>query len=266
VAQITLTIAGSDSSSGAGIQADLKTFSSLGVHGLTAVTCVVAESPHEVLSVTPVPAEAVIQQIQALTKAYPIGALKTGLLHSAETVHQVCDTIRKSSLSVAHLVVDPVIISSTGDTLAEGDVLSAYREQLLPLASVITPNIPEAEMILGSTIDSHQQAIEAATELAKIYNTACLLKGGHAKQSDTVTDILATTDSIREFSLPRIDIPMSHGTGCTLSAAITANLVKGQMLPTAVRNAKEWLHIALANSLHWKIDGKDTYCINQANI
>ncbi len=266
MAQITLTIAGSDSSSGAGIQADLKTFSTLGVHGLTAVTCVVAESPHEVLSVTPVPAEAVIQQIQALTKAYPIGALKTGLLHSAETVLQVCDTIRKSSLSVAHLVVDPVIISSTGDTLAEGDVLSAYRDQLLPLASVITPNIPEAEMILGSSIDNHQQSIEAATELAKLYNTACLLKGGHAIQSDTVTDILATTDSIREFSLPRIDIPMSHGTGCTLSAAITANLVKGQTLPTAVRNAKEWLHIALANSLHWKIDGKETYCINQADI
>jgi len=266
MAQVALTIAGSDCSSGAGIQADLKTFSTLGVHGLTAVTCVVAETPHQVGSITPIPPAALYEQIQLVAKAYPIGAIKTGMLFSAEHVEATVKAIKNSSLSVAHIVVDPVMASSTGESLMKQELVGSIKEQLLPLATVVTPNLPEAEILLDLKIEHEEALTLSAKELAQKYDIACLLKGGHFENSEECVDYLAFNKEIKTFSLPWIDISSSHGTGCTLSAALAANLAKGQTLPTAVKNAKNWLHKALKNSLHWHVDGVDTLCINQAEI
>lgn len=266
MAQVTLTIAGSDCSSGAGIQADLKTFSTLGVHGLTAVTCVVAETPHLVGSITPIPPTILAEQIKCVSSVYPIGAIKTGMLYSAEHVEKSVETIKNSALSIAHLVVDPVMASSTGQSLMKDELINSIKEQLLPLATVITPNLPEAEILLGRKISNAKEAQSAALEISEKYNIACLLKGGHAEKQEFCTDYLVNNSELKEFSLPWLDIPSAHGTGCTLSAALTANLAKGQTLPTAVNNAKKWLHKALNNSLHWHVDGVDTLCINQAEI
>lgn len=290
MAQVTLSIAGSDCSSGAGIQADLKTFSSLSVHGLTAVTCVVAETPHQVKTIAPIAPSLVAEQIQLLAETYPIRAIKTGMLYSAEHIEAVAESIRNTSLSEAQLVVDPVMVASTGDPLTQGELLHAFHELLLPHASLITPNLPEAETLLNASLLLNEkkeqwQAVElklknAATQLAKIYDTACLLKGGHLEQRETVTDFLAfpaspnaakITDAAKKiqtqtFTSQRLQLKQSHGTGCSLSAAITANLAKGQTLTTAVNNGRDWLHHALKNSLYWHFNDKETLCINQSEI
>lgn len=268
--KIALTIAGSDCCAGAGLQADLKTFASMRVHGLSVVTSVVAESPHSVESIFPVSVENIRQQVNSLLPYYPIHAFKTGMLCNAENVQALSELISDTSLKNVPLIIDPILSSSTGSTLSGLSIVDAYKKHLFNKSTLITPNLIEAQYIIGEEIDTEDKMTQAAITIANEYQTSCLLKGGHADFLRESTDFLAlandTAKEVKQFSMPWIDIPMSHGTGCTLSAAITANLAKDQALPTAVGNAKKWLHQAIKNSLIWSHGEKDTYCINQSSI
>lgn len=248
---VALTIAGSDCSSGAGIQADLKTMQHFHVHALTAVTCVVSETPLVVRRVHAVPVDVVADQVALLLESYPIGAVKTGMLFSAAHVTAVAQLLHR--YPAIPLVVDPVMIASTGAPLIEDDAIAAYRELLLPRATVITPNLPEAECLLGRTIDADE--LEAAAgELAKVWDTAVLLKGGHLEQ-EVCVDLLHHQGRVTSFSSPRWSTSASHGTGCTLSAAIAAQLALGKDLVTACQLGKEWINQTLRHSLTWDVAG-----------
>ena len=265
VTQVVLSIAGSDCSSGAGIQADLKTFTAHGVHGLTVVTSVVAESPHEVKSIYPVSDINFKQQLECVFDAYPIDAIKTGLFHSINQIEILCDLLKDHKLSKTNLVVDPVMIASTGDPLASQDLKDAFRSLLAPHANLITPNLPEAEALLGAAISADASLDAVALELSHQLDLDCLLKGGHGKGSECI-DYLCHQNKVEKLSSERLSLPMAHGTGCSLSSAIAANLANRQSLPEAVNNAKIWLHNALKNSFYWKYHHKETYCINHSGI
>lgn len=244
---VALTIAGSDCSAGAGIQADLKTFQHFHVHGLTAVTCVVSETAEIVRAVHPVPVEVVIDQLTLLLDSFPVGAMKTGMLLSTAHVLAVAEIFE--SHPIPPLVIDPVMIASTGDALLEDDAVRAYQERLLPLARVITPNLPEAERLLGLRIPDEESLEPAARELAARYKTAVLLKGGHLESADCL-DLLFDNGRIHHFRSPRLAVAGSHGTGCTLSAAVTAGLACGLPLSQAVSSAKDFLNHSLRTSYH----------------
>lgn len=242
---VALSIAGSDCSAGAGLQADLKTFQHFGVHGLTAVTCVVSETANVVEGVHAVPPDFVAAQTALLLDAFPVAALKTGMLFSAAHVRAVAEVL--ASRRGPDLVVDPVMIASTGDPLLEPDAVAAYHERLLPLARLITPNLPEAETLLGRTVHGISDLENAARELAARFGTAILLKGGHLEGDDCL-DLLVDGPTLHRFHATRIPLPGSHGTGCTFSAAITARLACGDDLVDAVAAAKAYLGTALRHS------------------
>jgi hydroxymethylpyrimidine/phosphomethylpyrimidine kinase len=246
---VALTIAGSDSSAGAGIQADLKTFSALGVYGLTAVTCVVAETPGKVSRIEPVNPEMVRAQIEVLVKNFPIVAMKTGLLFSAAIISAVVEAIRDFRIQVP-LVVDPVITATGGDPLLERGAVSAYEEQLLPLASLITPNLDEASHLTGRKIIDRASMEIAGEELREKFKTAVLLKGGHLS-GENALDLLFADDRPIEFSAPFVRDVATHGTGCTYSAAITAELAKGRALRDAIARAKEFVTECITNHARW---------------
>jgi hydroxymethylpyrimidine/phosphomethylpyrimidine kinase len=248
---IALTIAGSDCSAGAGIQADLKTMQHFHVHALTAVTCVVSETPLVVRQVHAVPVDIVADQVALMLESYPIGAIKTGMLFSAAHVKAVAQLLQQHPH--IPLVVDPVMIASTGDPLIEDDAISAYRELLLPRATVITPNLPEAECLLGKSIGSDELE-QAAAALAAQFGTAVLLKGGHLNQQQCI-DLLHDRGEVTYLSSPRLATAASHGTGCTLSAAIAAQLALGKDLVTACELGKAWINHALGQSLTWDVPG-----------
>ena len=256
-APIALTIAGSDCSAGAGLQADLKTFQHFGVYGMTVATCVVAETPAEVRSIHPVPPTIIADQLAILLDSYPIGAIKTGMLHSAEIIELVAATLaRHPSIP---LVLDPVMIASTGDSLAEADTKGAYMDHLVQRATLITPNLDEAEAISGARITTESEQAMVARRLNEELGTAILLKGGHLAGPDCLD--LLMDDGIRtDFRSPRIDTPASHGTGCTLSAAITAGLANGHSMTQAVSDAKVFLNQSLSHGL--KLG--DQHALNQA--
>jgi len=240
-----MTIAGSDCSAGAGIQADLKTFQHFGVHGLTAVTCIVSETANVVRAVHAVPVALLRDQVALLLDAFPLVAVKTGMLFSAAHVRAVAELL--AARPQLALVVDPVMIASTGAPLLEADAICTYREQLLPLAKLITPNLPEAEALLGASIPNKEALVPAARRLADKFATNILLKGGHLDGSECL-DLLVADGELYEFSAPRLAVPGSHGTGCTLSAAITARLALGDTLPAAVAAAKIYLTDSLLHS------------------
>lgn len=242
---VALTIAGSDCSSGAGIQADLKTFQHFGVHGLTAVTCVVSETANIVRAVHPVPVGIVSDQVSLLLESFPVAAVKTGMLFSAGHVRAVADILKRHP--GLPLVVDPVMIASTGAPLLEPEAIEAYRELLFPLARVITPNLPEAGTLLGEKITEEAALESAARRLSSRFGTAVLLKGGHLEGNDCI-DLLADRDEVYRFSEARIPVAAAHGTGCTLSAAITAALARREDLPWAVEMAKSYLGETLRHS------------------
>lgn len=242
---VTLTIAGSDCSSGAGIQADLKTFQHFRTHGLTAVTCVVSETANLVRAVHPVPVPVVVDQVSLMLASFPVAALKTGMLFSADHVTAIAEILKRHPQS--QLVVDPVMIASTGDPLLEPDAIVAYIGQLLPLARVITPNLPEAEALAGTTIGDLSTLEAVAHDLARRFGTAVLLKGGHLEGPDCI-DLLVDGGQSHRFHETRIPVTGSHGTGCTLSAAITALLALGHALPDAVGLAKAYLGETLRHS------------------
>lgn len=259
---VALSIAGSDCSAGAGIQADLKTFQHFRVHGLTAVTCVVSETANLVRAVHPVPVAIVADQISLLLESFPVLAIKTGMLFSAAHVRQVADLLRKFPQIL--LVVDPVMIASTGAALLEPDALVAYTEELLPLATLITPNLPEAEAMLGESIPDEAALIPAAQRLSQRFGTAILLKGGHLPGPICTDLLIEKSGTVHSFSAQRIPLPGSHGTGCTLSAAITARLAKGASLREAVADAKTYLGKTLAQSYSYHATlGDSLHALNQ---
>ncbi len=258
---VALTIAGSDCSAGAGIQADLKTFQYFQVHGLTAVTCVVSETANIVRAVHPVPVAVVCDQISLLMASFPITAVKTGMLFSAAHVVAVAEILR--NYPEVQLVIDPVMIASTGAPLLEPDAVAAYQEFLLPLARVITPNLPEAEALLGETIPDEAALESAARHLSEKFDTAILLKGGHLDGPQCL-DLLVDHGVVHRFTAARIPVAGSHGTGCTLSAAIAALLARRQSLPRALEVAKAYLGETLLSSYQFlSVDGTIIHALNQ---
>ena len=251
---IALTIAGSDSSAGAGIQADLKTFTAFGVYGLTAVTCIVAEVPRKVSRIESVTARMVREQIEVVLKNFGVGAIKTGLLCSAEIVCDVAQTIQNGKKKQARsipFVVDPVMIATSGDKLLEANAIEAYKNKLFPLATLITPNLDEAALLLETTINNRRQMASAAKALGKKYRASILLKGGHL-QGDNAVDLLFHNDELTEFWAPFVRGIETHGTGCTYSAAITAGLASGLALKPAIERAKNFVTESISRHFRWK--------------
>jgi hydroxymethylpyrimidine/phosphomethylpyrimidine kinase len=247
---VALTIAGSDSSAGAGIQADLKTFSALGVYGLTAVTCVVAETPGKVSRIEGISPETVRAQLDLLLQSFPIGAIKTGLLYSAETISAIVRSLTTSQNVVAPIVVDPVMIATTGDRLLEPGAVALYEGELFPRATLVTPNLDEAAVFLGRKIEDESSMRDAVKELGERFETSVLLKGGHLRATEAV-DLLFHRDRITRFSAPYFPGIATHGTGCTYSAAITAGLAGGLDLPSAVGRAKEFVTRSIEKHFQW---------------
>ncbi len=228
-----LSIAGSDSSGGAGIQADLKTFAALGGYGMSAITAVTAQNTLGVTAIHAVPPEIVAAQIVAVVCDIGVDAVKIGMLPSAATVRAVAEALR-SSAPGAPIVLDPVMVASSGDRLVAADTVAAMVRELFPLATLVTPNLDEAALLLGRAITSADEMASAATDLLALGAPAVLLKGGHLP-GETVTDLLAGADGTRRsFSAPRLASRNLHGTGCTLSSAIAAGLALGRTLPDAV--------------------------------
>jgi hydroxymethylpyrimidine/phosphomethylpyrimidine kinase len=246
---VALTIAGSDCSAGAGIQADLKTFTALGVYGLTAVTCVVAEIPGKVSRIEAVTPRIVRDQIEVLLRNFQVGAIKTGLLCSGQIVSAVVKALRDNRRGIP-LVIDPVMIATSGDRLLEAAAMNAYKNELFPLATLITPNLDEAGLLLRTTIKGRRQMEKAAKALASRFRSSILLKGGHL-QGDKAIDLLFHNGRLTEFSAPFVRDVATHGTGCTYSAAITAGLACGLSLEEAIERAKRFVTRSIALRLRW---------------
>ena len=261
---VALTIAGSDSSAGAGVQADLKTFSALGVYGLTAVSCVVAEIPGKVSRIEPVSAALVREQINVLAETFPIAAIKTGLLYSREIIKAVARAIVDFKRDRIPLIVDPVMIATSGDRLLEPPAVEAYETELFPLAALITPNLDEAAWLLETKIKDRQAMEKAVRELAKKYRVSVLLKGGHLTGSAAV-DLLFAGNKLTEFSAPFARGVATHGTGCTYSAAITAGLASGLSLEDAICRAKKFVTQSIRGRLRWTLrSGKALDALNHS--
>jgi hydroxymethylpyrimidine/phosphomethylpyrimidine kinase len=251
---VALSIAGSDSSAGAGIQADLKTFSALGVYGLTAVTCIVAEIPGRVSRIEPVSAKIVREQIEVLARSFEISAIKTGLLCSAENISAVAKAIQEIGKPFARripLVIDPILIATSGDPLLEPAAIETYEKDLFPLASLITPNLDEAGRLLEMKIKDHQSMRVAGKQLHEKFGTGILLKGGHLT-GDYAVDLLFVDGKVVEFAAPFVRGVATHGTGCTYSAAITAGLAKGLSLEEAINQAKKFATDSIARHFRWR--------------
>jgi hydroxymethylpyrimidine/phosphomethylpyrimidine kinase len=246
---VVLTIAGSDNSCGAGIQADLKTIAVFGAYAQTAVTCVVAEVPGRVSAVQAIRPEIVAEQIRLSLEAFPVAAIKTGMLYSTAILRAVATALRERAPGIP-LVIDPVMVASSGDPLLRPEAIAAYRKLLFPLATVVTPNLDELRILSGLPCRDLDEIQHAGAALVDKYGCAFLLKGGHLKTS-TATDILATRDGMQVFRAPFRKAAETHGTGCTLSAAIAAGLAHGRPLPRAVADAKSHITRAIAQSLRW---------------
>jgi hydroxymethylpyrimidine/phosphomethylpyrimidine kinase len=258
---VALTIAGSDSSAGAGAQADLKTFTALGVYGLTAITCIVAETPGKVSRIQPADPEIVREQIELLLKNFPVAAAKTGLLCNAAIVAEVAAALRK--VKQRRLVVDPVMVATSGDALLSPKAIEIYENELFPLATLITPNLDEAARLLGDEIADLPMMHRAARALAKKYNTAVLLKGGHLRRPRAV-DVLWFNHRSKEFSAPFVPRVKTHGTGCTYSAAVTAGLAKGIELTRAVATAKKFVSAAIRSHFVWRTGVGKIFALSQS--
>ncbi|GGK08890.1 bifunctional hydroxymethylpyrimidine kinase/phosphomethylpyrimidine kinase [Luteimonas terricola] len=241
-----LTIAGSDSGGGAGIQADLKTFAAHGVHGLSAITALTAQHTRGVIAVHVPPVAFLRAQIDACFDDFDIGAVKLGMLASAEVIHAVADALEAHR--PAQLVVDPVMVATSGARLLEEDALEALRTRLLPMAGILTPNIPEAELLLGTRITDAADADAALDALLALGARAVLLKGGHLDEGDEVVDRYADATARTAFRGPRMQVD-GHGTGCTLASAIAANLCRGRGMRDACGQGVEYIRDALREGL-----------------
>jgi hydroxymethylpyrimidine/phosphomethylpyrimidine kinase len=239
-----LTIAGSDSSGGAGIQADLKTFSALGVYGASVLTALTAQNTRGVQGVEPVQPEFVTAQLTSVLDDLDVRAIKTGMLANSAIVSAVAKAL--ACVSEIPVVVDPVMVATSGDRLLAPDAIAAYKTELFPRATLVTPNLPEAAALLGVGVaGSEDEAVGQARAIAAFGSQAVLVKGGHGHGAAAV-DILVSGDAVVRLAAPRIDTPHTHGTGCTLSAAIAALLARGEGLEPAVRRAKAYISAAIA--------------------
>lgn len=241
---VALTIAGSDSGGGAGIQADLKTFAALGVHGTSAITAITAQNTTGVTDILELPVDLVRKQIAAVAADIGVQATKTGMLSSAAIVGVVADAVREYGLRL--LVVDPVMVAKGGARLLRGDAIEALRDQLIPLAAVVTPNLPEAEVLLGRHIASLDERKQAARDLVAMGASAAVVKGGHA---DDAIDVYFDGSRMIELRSERIDTVNTHGSGCVFSAAIAAWMARGADPLQAASEAKTFITRAIANSL-----------------
>lgn len=232
-----LTIAGSDSSGGAGIQADLKTMTVLQVYGMSAITALTAQNTMGVREILPVSADFLWQQLCTVCEDIPPKAVKIGMIASAEQVQVICRIL--SQYAFSYVVVDPVMVATSGATLTQQETIAAMREQLFPLATLITPNLAEAEVILGKPVQAVSEMEQAAKQLAKQYHTAVLIKGGHLT-ADAV-DVLYDGTQSYQFKGKRIQTKNTHGTGCTLSSAIAAKLAVGCTLQESIWQAKKYV-------------------------
>jgi hydroxymethylpyrimidine/phosphomethylpyrimidine kinase len=248
---VAISIAGSDNSGGAGIQADLKTFTHFKVYAETVVTCVVAEVPGRVLSIQPIEQSVIRDQLNLSLTHFPVAAIKTGMLYSREIIDLVCEVYEALPENERpFLVVDPVMIATSGDPLLQPDAFERYKSRMFPLADLITPNLDEAAAILGTELDTLSRMRDAAVRLYQEYNVPFLLKGGHLKSAQAV-DLLVDFDGLHEFSEPYRHGVSTHGTGCTYSAAIAANLALGLPLQEAVSVTKKYITRAINDSFHW---------------
>ena len=241
-----LTIAGSDSGGGAGIQADLKTIMAMGCYGMSAITALTAQNGLGVRGIYPASAEFMDVQLKAIFEGFPVHAAKTGMLFNAELIHVVAQNLAQKDFP---LVVDPVSVSQSGSRLLQEDAVDALVRELLPLADLLTPNIPEAEMLSGMKICDQESQAQAGQKILALGPRAVLVKGGHMEHTDVVLDILCLpNDELVFLTQKAVDTSNNHGTGCTLSAAIAAGLGKGEDRVQAIRNAQAFLNRALAQS------------------
>jgi hydroxymethylpyrimidine/phosphomethylpyrimidine kinase len=243
---VALTIAGSDSGGGAGIQADLKTFAALGVHGTSAVTAITAQNTLGVTDILELPTALVAAQIDAVMLDIGAAAAKTGMLSSAGIIEVVARAIEH--FNIRNLVVDPVMVAKGGARLLRDDAVSALRRRLLPLAAVVTPNLPEAEVLLGRAIRTLDERRQAARDLVAMGARAAVVKGGHAADAQAIDHYFDGTELV-ELQSPRIATENTHGSGCVFSAAIAADLAKGSDSLAAVLLAKEFITGAIERSL-----------------
>jgi hydroxymethylpyrimidine/phosphomethylpyrimidine kinase len=247
-----LTIAGSDSGGGAGIQADLKTVSALGCYGMTVITALTAQNTTGVSGIHPVPPEFAARQMDAVFSDIGADAVKIGMLFSAELIETVAERLKAHS--AVNIVLDPVMVAASGDKLLQDDAIAAVTAALMPLTLVATPNLPEAQVLTGRTIGSLADMRRAAQDLARFGCRNVLVKGGHRKGGDS-TDVLylADTDRLVDLGGSRIATPNNHGTGCTLSSAIAAYLARGESVETAVVRAKRYISAAIQAGARYRL-------------
>ncbi len=243
---VSLSIAGSDSGGGAGIQADLKTFTALGCHGATAITCITAQNPKAVTGIQPIRAAMVRKQIEAVFAELPPRAVKTGMLFSTDIINVVADFFAQPKRPP--LVVDPVMVATSGAVLLKPAAIRALKSRLLPLATLVTPNLDEAQLLVGRKLRSLEDLLDAAEELHATFGCAALVKGGHLKLGHEAVDILFDGKRFTVLKARRVKGVSTHGTGCTYSAAIAAYLARGEKLDRAVALAKEFITRAIAKS------------------
>ncbi|MBV0933822.1 bifunctional hydroxymethylpyrimidine kinase/phosphomethylpyrimidine kinase [Marinobacterium weihaiense] len=244
---IALTIAGSDSGGGAGVQADLKAFSALGVFGTSVITALTAQNTREVRAIHDVPAAFIADQLNTVLDDIRVDAVKIGMLSRPETITTIAAILRERELS--HIVLDPVMVAKSGDKLLADESVAALRKELLPLATLITPNLPEAAVLLSTEEAQNVEAMQAqAAQLLALGPRAVLVKGGHLADSasDDSADLLLSAEQTQWLPAKRIPTTNTHGTGCTLSSAIAAGLAKGLDVPTAVAEAKTYITAAIA--------------------
>lgn len=248
---IALTIAGSDSGGGAGIQADLKAFSALGVFGCSALSSLTAQNTLGVQGVLPIPPEFVQQQIQSVLSDINVGAIKTGMLATADIIAAVAESL--TAYPQIPFVLDPVMVATSGDRLLAENAIQTLIKKLMPLATLITPNLHEAAVLLNGPVAINLEQMQTQGEqLLRLGAKAVLMKGGHT-DGENATDLLITVDGVEAFSAPRLSTNNTHGTGCTLASAIAAGLAKKLSLSESVRQAKDYLHNALVHSEKLKI-------------
>ncbi len=241
---VALTIAGSDSSGGAGIQADLKTFAALGVYGASVITALTAQDTRGVSAIHAVPPEFVTAQIDAVFGDLDVGAVKIGMVAQSSTIEAIAASLRR--YAPRHVVLDPVMVATSGDRLLAEDAVEALRTKLIPRACLITPNLPEAAALLGEDVATQAADIERqGRRLLSMGCPAVLIKGGHGAGDESVDYLIEAKRTIA-FAAPRLATKNTHGTGCSLSSAIAADLSKGEDIETAVGNAKSWISAAIA--------------------
>jgi hydroxymethylpyrimidine/phosphomethylpyrimidine kinase len=241
---IALTIAGSDSSGGAGIQADLKTFAALGVYGASVITALTAQNTTGVSGIHQVPAEFITAQIDAVFSDLDVGAVKIGMVAQPASIDAIVAGITR--WSPKYVVLDPVMVATSGDRLLAADAVEALRKKLIPLAAVITPNLPEAAALLDEPVAASEAAVaDQGKRLLAMGCRAVLIKGGHGQGAESI-DYLIDANGTIVLAAPRVATGNTHGTGCSLSSAIAAGLAKGETMETAIRNAKAWISAAIA--------------------